>query len=330
MTLQQAIVLALQVSILMTVFSFGLRTTVDDVLYVVRRPSLLARSLLAMFVIMPIVAVALARLFELRPSVEIALVALAISPIPPLLPGREQKAGGHASYALGLMMIVAVLSIATVPAAVDLVGRYFMKPFAMSSGAIASIVLKAAILPLVAGMVFRALLPAGAARIAKPVQLIATVLLVAGVLALLAGTLAVVFSLLGNGKRHRDGGIRRGGSGRRASLWRTERRRPARAGAVDRQPPSGNRAGHCESQLPGRAASCRNHHSVFGDQPADRHSVSSVAEAPDRVMMRGQVFQRRARRSHGPHVHDTHHERPERGERRAAGGFARGAGMRAA
>jgi bile acid:Na+ symporter, BASS family len=199
MTLQQAIVLALQVSILMTVFSFGLRTTVDDVLYVVRRPSLLARSLLAMFVIMPIVAVALARLFELRPSVEIALVALAISPIPPLLPGREQKAGGHASYALGLMMIVAVLSIATVPAAVDLVGRYFMKPFAMSSGAIASIVLKAAILPLVAGMVFRALLPAGAARIAKPVQLIATVLLVAGVLALLAGTLAVVFSLLGNG-----------------------------------------------------------------------------------------------------------------------------------
>jgi bile acid:Na+ symporter, BASS family len=42
-----------------------------------------------MFVIMPIVAVALAMAFELLRSVEIVLVALAISPIPPLLPGRE-------------------------------------------------------------------------------------------------------------------------------------------------------------------------------------------------------------------------------------------------
>ena len=64
MTLQQAIVLVLQVSILVTVFSFGLMTTVGDVLYVVRRPSLLGRSLVAMFVIMPIVAVALAAAFD--------------------------------------------------------------------------------------------------------------------------------------------------------------------------------------------------------------------------------------------------------------------------
>jgi bile acid:Na+ symporter, BASS family len=199
MTLQQVIGLALQVSILMTVFGFGLRTSLDDVLYVVRRPGRLARSLLAIFVIMPIVAVAIDRLFELRPSVEIALVALALSPIPPLLPGREQKAGGHGSYALGLMMIVAALSIATVPVAVELVGRYFTKPFAMPLGAIASLALKTAILPLVAGMAFRRLLPAVAARIVKPVGKIATVLLVAGLLALLAGTLPTVFSLIGNG-----------------------------------------------------------------------------------------------------------------------------------
>jgi BASS family bile acid:Na+ symporter len=199
MTLQQAVVLALQVSILMTVFGFGLRTTVSDVMDLVRRPSLVGRSLVAMFVIMPIVAVALAQAFELRPSVEIALVALAISPIPPLLPGREQKAGGHASYALGLMMIAAALSIAIVPAEVDMVGRYFMRPLAMSPWAIAGIALKAAVLPLVAGMLLRAVLPDVAARITKPVGLIATVVLVAGVLALLAGTFTAVLSLVGNG-----------------------------------------------------------------------------------------------------------------------------------
>lgn len=199
MTLQQAIMLVLQASILATVFSFGLRTIVDDVLYLVRRPSLLARSLGAMFVIMPIVAVALAAGFVLRPSVEIVLVALAISPIPPLLPGREQKAGGDAPYGLGLMMIATVLSIAIVPIAVDLVGRFFTRPFAMSPSAIAGIALKAVILPLLAGMVFRAVMPAVAIRIAKPMERIAMVLLAAGVLALLAGTLGTVLSLLGNG-----------------------------------------------------------------------------------------------------------------------------------
>jgi BASS family bile acid:Na+ symporter len=199
MTLQQALVLALQASIVMTVFSFGLRTAADDVVSVVRRPWLLTRSLVAMFVIMPVVAVAFAAMFELRPSVKIVLVALAISPIPPLLPGREQKAGGHASYALGLMMIAAVLSIGIVPAEVNLVGRYSMKPFAMSPTAIAGMALKAAVLPLVAGMLFRAMRPAVAARIARPIEIIATVVLIAGVLVLLAGTFTAVLALVGNG-----------------------------------------------------------------------------------------------------------------------------------
>ena len=199
MTLQQAIMLALQVSILMTVFGFGLRATPGDVLYVVRRPALLGRSLVAMSVIMPIAAVALASAFELRPSVEIALVALSISPIPPVLPGREQKAGGDKAYALGLMVIAGMLSIVVVPLAVQLVSRYFMRPFAMPSSAIASLVLKAAILPLVAGMILRSLVPAVAARIAKPVELVAQVLLAIGVLAVLAVTLPAIFALVGNG-----------------------------------------------------------------------------------------------------------------------------------
>ena len=199
MTPQQAIVLALQVSIVVTVFSFGLRTTVGDVLKLARRPSLLGRSLVAMFVIMPIVAVALDLAFELRRPVEIVLVALAISPIPPLLPGRGQKAGGDASYAFGLMMLAALLSIVIVPVAVDLVGRALGKPFAISSGVIAGMALKAAVLPLVAGMVFRAVLPDVAARIARPVELGATALLVVSVLVLLASTLPAVFSLIGNG-----------------------------------------------------------------------------------------------------------------------------------
>ena len=199
MTLQQAVVLALQVSILMTVFSFGLRTTPRDVLGVLREPWLLGRSLVAMFVIMPLVALALTEAFALRPSVEIVLLALAVSPIPPLLPGREEKAGGHASFGLGLMVIVGLLSIVILPFALELIGRYVTRPYAMSPSAVAGVVLKAAILPLTVGMVVRGLLPAVAARSVKAVQTIATVLLVLGVLAVLANGMPAVLSLIGNG-----------------------------------------------------------------------------------------------------------------------------------
>jgi len=60
MDLKHILGLAFQVSILCTVFGFGLKATLEDLLYLIRRPGLLARSLLAVFVIMPLFAVALA------------------------------------------------------------------------------------------------------------------------------------------------------------------------------------------------------------------------------------------------------------------------------
>lgn len=198
MTLQQLILLALQSSILLTVFGFGLQATPGDVLYLVRRPSLLGRSLFSMLVVMPVVAVALILAFTLRPAVEIVLVALAVSPIPPLLPGRQQKAGGHSSYALGLMAIVGLISIVTVPATMQLLGRFSVRPLEMSSGAIAALVLRTVVLPLVAGIALRALVPALAERVAKPLGLLAKVLLALGALGLLAGVLPSAVALAGN------------------------------------------------------------------------------------------------------------------------------------
>ena len=101
--IRQVVLLALQVSIIGTVFGFGLNTTASDLLYLFRRPGLLARSLLAVFVIMPAVAVALVRIFDFPRVVGIVLVALAISPVPPMLPRKEAKAGGEVAYGLALM-----------------------------------------------------------------------------------------------------------------------------------------------------------------------------------------------------------------------------------
>ncbi len=196
---RQLILLALQVAILGTVFGFGLKATREDALYLVRRPGLLVRSLLAVLVVMPIVAVVLVKVFDFRPTVEIVLVALAVSPVPPLLPRREAKAGGRPSYGLGLMLILAVVAIVAMPLAAELLSRVFNRSLAMGPGAIARIVATAIVLPFLAGMAVRKLWPHVAERLAKPVRIVANALLVLAVLALLAGTWQAIWGAIGNG-----------------------------------------------------------------------------------------------------------------------------------
>src|SRR5215467_16052846 len=104
MELAAYVLLAVKASIFLTVFSLGLNAEWQDALYLFRRPVLLIKSLLAMNVIMPLVAAGLVVTFDLPTSVKVALVALAISPVPPMLPKKQMKAGGEEAYAIGLQV----------------------------------------------------------------------------------------------------------------------------------------------------------------------------------------------------------------------------------
>jgi BASS family bile acid:Na+ symporter len=199
MELKQLVMLALQVSILATVFGFGLNGTTADLLYLIRRPALLLRSLVAVFVIMPALAVSLALAFDFPRPAEIVLVSVAMSPVPPLLPRKETKAGGHASYGLGLMAILSLASIAIVPAMAAILGYYFERPFAMAPGAIAKLVISAALVPLAAGMAVRAMAPALANRLEPVVGMIANVLLPVAVVVLVVGAFSAIWALVGQG-----------------------------------------------------------------------------------------------------------------------------------
>jgi bile acid:Na+ symporter, BASS family len=199
MDLKQIIVLTLQVSILCTVMGTGLRSTTQDLLYLVRRPGLFARSLVSVFVLMPIVAFVLVRLFDFRPTVEIVLLALSICPVPPLLPKQGSKAGGEAAYGIGLMAWLGLLSIAAIPVSLLLLELLSGRPVMLAEGAVVSAVLKTVLAPLLAGMAVRALLPAIAHRIEKPMTLVGNVLLPLAFLVLLAGSGSTLWALVGNG-----------------------------------------------------------------------------------------------------------------------------------
>lgn len=199
MSSQQLILLAMQSSIIVTVFGFGLDSTLDDVLSVLRRPGRLLRALFAMFVVMPLLALGLDKAFEFRHEVEIALVVLALSPIPPLLPRKQDKATGGASFGMGLMVTVALLSIVIVPLGAMLMGPVFHRIFTMPPLAIAKVILVAAVLPLLAGMAVGALMPKTTHRIFKPIRLLANLLLPATALLVVWASRHAVLAQIGEG-----------------------------------------------------------------------------------------------------------------------------------
>jgi bile acid:Na+ symporter, BASS family len=197
MELKQLTIWALQLSILVIVFALGLKTRIDDLLYMVRRPSLLARSLLAMFVVMPLIALLLGRAFDFPHVVEVALVALAVSPLPLLIPSTLTKLGGRASQATALLATVAFLSIVIAPVLVELF--FFGRPLTVSSGKVAAVIAVTVPLPLVAGMLFRAVLPDLAERVELPISIVGNVVLRLAALVLLVMSWSAVWSLIGNG-----------------------------------------------------------------------------------------------------------------------------------
>ncbi len=199
MTAQTLVLLALKASILLSVFAIGLASRVEDTLFLLRRPGLLLRSVLAINVVMPLVAAAMAWTFDLPVAVEVALVALAVSPVPPLLPKKQIKAGGEPSYAIGLLVVAALIAILFVPLAVELVGLAFHLPVHMTAWPIARLVFATVLAPLLAGILVRRLAPELAARFARPVGLFANVVLMLCVVAVLLTAWPAIVAFVGTG-----------------------------------------------------------------------------------------------------------------------------------
>ena len=146
----------LKLSIALSVFAIGLQATLSDATYLFRHPRELVRALVSMYVVMPVVAVALVMTFNLHPAVKIALVTLAVSPVPPIFPKKAVKAGGQDNYSVGLLVATGILAIADVPITIDIFQAIGGVPLQMSLGSIALLVFTSILVPLLAGIVLAA------------------------------------------------------------------------------------------------------------------------------------------------------------------------------
>lgn len=193
------IVFVLKASVALSVLAIGLKATISDATFLFRRPAKLVRALLSMSVVMPLFALALVLLFDLHPAVQIALVAISVSPIPPIFPNKALKAGGAETYTIGLLVASCTLSVIVIPLAMEVFERVSGFPLSMRARTVAWTVLTTVFIPLVIGIAVRALATRLAERLAKPVGTIALVLLILSALPVLIGMARPIWQLIGDG-----------------------------------------------------------------------------------------------------------------------------------
>lgn len=191
-------VLALYVSIIAQVFALGLGATWHDATYLFRSPRLLLNSILARNVAVPVIAIVLIKTFSFHVAIAITLGVLAVTPVPPLLPRSQIKAGARYEYVVGLLVSQSVLAVLIVPITIELMDWALGAQTHFGPGQVVQSILKTILLPLVAGMLTLRFLPA-LKRLAEPLLLAGSVLLVVGALPLLLIAWKTFGTLAGNG-----------------------------------------------------------------------------------------------------------------------------------
>jgi BASS family bile acid:Na+ symporter len=190
--------LVLQLSIMLTVLGLGLTATVQDATFLLRRPALLGRAVFSMNVVMPVVVALIASRFELPLEIKVALIALAVSPVPPILHKRQITAGGSREYAVGLLVAMSLLAIILVPLTVAILNQIFGRAASIGPLAVAKIMLTSVLVPLIAGVLLRRSFPM-TEKASAAVLVVAGTLLLVGVALLVYGLWPVVRGFIGNG-----------------------------------------------------------------------------------------------------------------------------------
>ena len=198
MTAQEALGLGLQGSIMLTVLGFGLGATIPAANYLFHRPALLLRCVLSMIVVMPLIVVAVATALDLPFAVKVALVAISISPVPPILQKNQISAGGPLDFVTGLLVAMSALAIVLVPLWVWIIDQVFARHADLRPLAVAKIMLTTVFIPLTLGLLIRRFVPA-AQRASSVVMAVAGVLLLVVLAFLIWGLWGQIVAFIGNG-----------------------------------------------------------------------------------------------------------------------------------
>ena len=178
--------------------SAGLDINREHLMAALRNYGLLARALLANFIIVPILGVALARLFHLEEYIAIGFLLMAIAPgVPFLVRAAGRKPGGSLGFAAELAIVMPALSILTIPLTAGLI----FPPDAQAHIPFMSLFVTLVIfqlVPLLIGLLIADRAPAVAQKLQRPLGLLFLVAILALLVVLGPALLKAVASVYGS------------------------------------------------------------------------------------------------------------------------------------
>lgn len=198
--LKQIIPVVITMSLGLLVFAIGLRSTWGDFLFVITRPALLAKAVLAVCIVPLAAAIAALSLVDIGRPAAVAILLMAISPVPPLVPGKDLKLGGRTAYVFGLYAALALVSVASVPVLGQLTAGFYGVSKSFPPSIVALNVATIVVLPLLLGILFRRKLAPDLSRRAIPwVERTATLFLLLALVPIILSTGKQMLSLVGDG-----------------------------------------------------------------------------------------------------------------------------------
>lgn len=138
-----------------SMLSVGTGLTVAQILKPLRNARLVASALLANFVLMPLIALVLAKVLWLDEAFGVGLLLLGCAPGAPFLPKLVELAKGNLAFAVGAMVLLTVVSVAYLPLVLPLL----LPGTAVDPVKIVSSLVVVMLIPLGAGLVLRAHYP---------------------------------------------------------------------------------------------------------------------------------------------------------------------------
>jgi len=193
--LRKAVPFAVLAFVLSSMLAMGLGLTVRQIAAPLRNYSLVARALLANFVVIPFAAVALGRLLRLDQPLAVGLLLLGTAAGAPFLPKLAQVAKAELGFAVGLMVLLMVVTIGYLPLALPL----FLPGVSVNSWAIARSLLLLMLLPLGLALGVNARFPAAAGRAKAVLDRVSSLSLILLTILLIVGNFTNVLAVFGTG-----------------------------------------------------------------------------------------------------------------------------------
>jgi bile acid:Na+ symporter, BASS family len=191
--LAKAVPVALLVFVVSSMLAVGLSLTVGQILVPLRNARLVILSLVANFVLMPLAALLIARVLRLDQPLAVALLLLGAAAGAPFLPKLAGVAQGNLAFAVGLMVLLMVLTVGYMP----LVMPLLLEGVSVDPTQIARSLVMLMLLPLVVGLAVRARFAVAAGRTAPVLNKVSTMSLTIMIVLMLVTNIRSIVGLYG-------------------------------------------------------------------------------------------------------------------------------------